>query len=158
MPGPPAAGSVPAPAPSGGPVWRVTPAVGGAVAMAVGAVLPWFRFEGAPSESGFGIPLKFLYDFKTSGDTATGVGVLVLAAAVVTAVGLLWPGREVLRKAGAGVGIGIALLYVVQLQRLASFANDAGNDISVTSMIGLGVVVSIGGAVAALLAPHGRTP
>lgn len=119
----------------------------GAVVVLIGTLLPWISITGF-SGNAFRVPMKFLIDYKTQG-SGLKVGLLLVAAAVVAGVFCVLPGRVALRRAMGGVVIVIAVVYSIQLQRVLSSGGDAAP--SLTSAIGFGVLVAIGGGVALII-------
>jgi hypothetical protein len=116
-----------------------SPALIGAAAVALGALLGWTRGQGLGANS-LDIPLLSLIDFKAS-DSAVKVGFLVLGLAAAGVAGSLQPSRAWLKKV-AGIGaVVVSVLFIVQIQRVISQIG-AG---SVFSVLGLGVPLTLAG-------------
>ncbi len=105
--------------------------------------LPWIRVRNGSSSNSFDVALMFLFQLRTT-STDLKLGFLLLATAVALAI----PGQPKVRRIAAGVVISVCGLYLVQLQRLLSENPGAP---SLTSIVGLGVLVAAAGAAAALL-------
>jgi hypothetical protein len=127
--------------------FKISPAPIGAVVVLVGSLLPWISITGF-SGNAFRVPMKFLIDYKTTGG-GLKVGLLLVAAAVVAGVFCVLPGRVLLRRIMGGVAILIAVIYVIQLQRVLSSGGKAAP--SLTSAVGFGVLVVIAGGVALIV-------
>ena len=144
-PGPQAPGSGPAVA--GGLKIRVVPLIG-AVAIALSSALPWLtsvvsRGLVSPSQNGFDVPFKFLFDpTGASGGLKVGLALVLLGVAggLLTFVRATGAIRRLLGVAAIAIGGA----YIAQLIR---FVNDLGGGISVTKVMGFGVYVAIGGGV-----------
>jgi hypothetical protein len=131
-----------------------SPALIGGLVAAAGALLPWVK-GGAASENAFGVPVQFLVDQETTADGGFSLGWLVLAAAITGCVILVRGGEERIRKAAGSAAAGVAVLYVVQVQRLvSSFGGDAG--VGVTDIVGFGVLVTLAGGLVLAFAPGRR--
>ena len=129
----------------GGKDVAITPALGGAALVLVGALLPWFSITGFPSSNAFEVPLKFLFDPKAEA-TGLDLGWLVLLGALVAgALALFRPTGRELKSAGSAL-ISISVLYVVQLQRYLSLF-PADQRPGLFSSIGFGVYITVIGAV-----------
>jgi hypothetical protein len=117
----------------------------GALLLALASVLSWLRGTGI-SQNSFDVPVKFLFDYEISSNSGPKVGWLLLALAVAVVIAVVkaaWP--RLVRGLG-GVAVAVAVLYVIQLQRLVSKAPGA----SLTDAVGFGVVAAaVGGALIA---------
>ncbi|MDQ1373449.1 MAG: hypothetical protein QOJ09_787 [Actinomycetota bacterium] len=123
-----------------------TPPVIGAVLLALGTILPWTR-SGFGSGNGFDVPITFLWS-KTAGSGGVKLGLLLL---VLGAGGVYVASRADIQRFRIAVG-GVAalcvVLFVVQFQRVLS-----GTHVSLTKVLGFGVLVTLVGAVALAVAP-----
>jgi hypothetical protein len=121
----------------------VTPGLIGVAAAAIAIFLPWLDVAGVSSNS-FDIPAAFLFD-REAAPSSVDLGIVLLAAVVAGAVGVLMPGREVVRLAAGAALLLIAALYMFQLNRyLSLFGDDAPG---LFSTVGFGVWIT---AVAAI--------
>jgi len=127
-------------------------ALAGAVAIALSAVLPWLRIGGR-SADGFDVPVEFLLSYDSDLDTGVKLGLLlILLGAVGVAAVLLLPDPRWRRGAGLAASA-IAVVYVVQVQRLLS-AGPARGRPGLLSILGFGVYVALGGGLALAFAPR----
>jgi hypothetical protein len=119
----------------------------GAAVLLLGILLPWGR-QGAQG-SGFDIPITFLVDYKTEGSGGLKLGLLLLALAIA---GLVFTtvrtDLQQYRLYMGGAAAGAMVIYLIQLQRVASAL-----DVSVTKFVGVGVFVTLLGAIALAIAP-----
>jgi len=123
-------------------------AIGGAALVAVSALLPWAR--GASSTNSFDLPAAFLVDYKTTSTGGIKVGWLLVAIAVAIVFVIV---RGAHNRVERGLGIAamaVPALYLVQLQRYVS----AARGVSITDLVGIGVVGTIAGGVLVLAAPR----
>lgn len=112
---------------------------GGALLMLLSSLLPWFRSGG--SKSSYGIPIKFLFDYKLPTFSGPKIGWLLLAFGVAVVVAVV---KNADQRIVIGSGIGataVAVLYMIQLQRAVSATPGA----SFTDFIGLGAVLAAAG-------------
>ena len=128
-------------------------ALAGAAATVLGALLPWLSLPGA-SDNGFDVPVAFLLSYEDASDSGLGIGIVLVVLAVVVA-GAAVRRLDAVRRAAGGASALVAVVYVVQLQRLLGSLEDAGmTDVpSLTDAIGFGVLVALAGGLLSALAP-----
>jgi hypothetical protein len=120
------------------------------MAVVVGSVLPWFKsVRGSPSATAFKIPFSFLID-PTKRLTGPKIGLILLLVGVVGALLTFVPVTGVIRRL---LGTAAVLIGGVFLGQLAHSLSNVPGGISVTSVAGLGVYISIVGG---LLLAAGR--
>lgn len=131
-------------------------ALAGAAAIGLSALLPWLKLGGG-SADGFDVPAEFLLSYKAETDLGFDVGVLliVLALAGVAAV-LVAPDDWWRRGVGIAAGV-VALLYVIQVQRLLS-ASPAEGRPGLLSTVGVGAYLALAGAGALAAGPWLAAP
>jgi hypothetical protein len=122
--------------------------VGGALLVALSALLPWIR-GGGQSVNSFDITAEALIDYKTTSTGGIKIGMLLLAiaAAIVVVVA-----RGADRRVERGLGIaavGVPALYLFQLQRAISDAQG----VSLMDVAGIGIFGAAAGGALVLLAP-----
>lgn len=121
------------------------------VLLACGA-LKWL--DGDPGVTGYNVPAKFLVDVEVAQE-GLSIGALLLAAAIVGALGALAPRVWWLSVlAGAAVLVVVAL-YVFQLGEFADFVREndpfGGDDLGRGDLIGVGVWVGAAAGAALLV-------
>ena len=112
---------------------------GGALLVLLSSVLPWFRTGG--SKSSFGIPIKFLFDYKLPTFNGPKIGWLLLALAVAVVVTVVKNADERIVTGSGILATAIAVVYVIQLQRAVSATPGA----SLPDFIGIGAVLAAAG-------------
>jgi hypothetical protein len=140
-----------------GPVAVSAPLVGGVLA-AVGTFLPWISADGLTTKS-TKVPVKFLFDYKTTDTGGLKVGYLILAlAAAAIALSVRPVSRQARRAAGLGLVI-VATLFTAQLQRLLSETPGSTQSVSLLKVLGMGVYLTlIGGVLVGVGKVPGETP
>ena len=137
-------------------------AIGGGVAVALSAFLPWVSFNfgtlGTVSANAFKAPLELLWNVQASPlaqGTASPLTVglaLVAMGAVAVAVVFMGPALDLARRAAGGLAVLIASDFVRQLSTAVGRLNQAGNTrTSVLSLLGIGVYVALAGGALILI-------
>ncbi|MEW6154292.1 MAG: hypothetical protein AB1673_09940, partial [Actinomycetota bacterium] len=122
----------------------IGPALVGAAVVLLGTLMAWIRVVGARSNA-FDVPVNFLWDYRAA-EGGLKVGLVLLALAVGAAVLTVLGGKVAVRRVLGGTVVAVAVLYTVQLQRALSAAGEGAP--SLTSAIGFGVLLALGGGVA----------
>jgi hypothetical protein len=126
-------------------------AVGGAALIALASILPWLR--GGGSSNSYKVSIQFLFDYKTTSNGGIKVGWLLMALAIAIVAVIAKNGDQRVAR-GAGIAaIVVAVLFVIQLQRLVSAVKDSGAKTSLTDVLGFGVLPAIAGGILAAFAP-----
>jgi hypothetical protein len=123
---------------------RLRTPLAGAVAVGVGALLPWIRGGGA-SGNALDVPLRFVVDVKSAGRAGVlNLGLVLLAVAVAGAVLAGLPRRAAQTRLCGAAAVLLGTVFVAQVQRLLS-TPAAGGRTGLFSTLGLGVVVTVAG-------------
>jgi hypothetical protein len=122
-----------------------TPPMVGAVVLALGTLVSWTR-GGFGSDNAFDVPVSFLWSKAASGGIKLGVILFLLGVAggVVTSR----PEIQRFRIAVGGLAALCVVVFMIQMQRFLS-----GSPFNITDVLGLGVLVTLAGAVALAVAP-----
>jgi hypothetical protein len=125
----------------------LSPALAGCGLIALGTILPWIRGQGGGN--GFDAPLALLWSAPSSTRPgAIDLWIPLFGLAGLGVAGCLDPvARTTWRRVGGAGAAAVSLLYVVWLWR---FVSAPGVDVSLTSVLGVGPLVILGGG--ALLA------
>ena len=120
---PPTPAVAPATPAAGSQVGLVT--LGGAALAGIGAAVDWMG-QGGFTANGFDIPALFLADYQTDSEPGLAVGHLaaLLAVALLVAAFLGQPTRRTLTLVAGIALVAIGLLFLVQLQRATSSADE----------------------------------
>ena len=143
---PPTPAVAPATPAAGSQVGLVT--LGGAALAGIGAAVDWMG-QGGFTANGFDIPALFLADYQTDSEPGLAVGHLaaLLAVALLVAAFLGQPTRRTLTLVAGIALVAIGLLFLVQLQRATSSADETLFD-----YLQLGPFAVIAGGVVAIVA------
>ena len=143
---PPTPAVAPATPAAGSQVGLVT--LGGAALAGIGAAVDWMG-QGGFTANGFDIPALFLADYQTDSEPGLAVGHLaaLLAVALLVAAFLGQPTRRTLTLVAGIALVAIGLLFLVQLQRATSSADETLFD-----YLQLGPLAVIAGGVVAIVA------
>lgn len=127
----------------------------GAGLILLGGIMSWARAD-AITYSGFNVSVMALLDNDQTIKTGMlSVGLLMIVAAGAAVVGLVVPGREVLRRIAGFGAVAVAVLFTLQLLRLIG---DNPGSPSLLKTLGFGVPVTLAGGLLAALAPGHHRP
>ena len=123
----------------------------GAGLVLLAAVLPWTRGQG--SGTSFDVVLKFLVDYEIASNDGPKIGWLLLVIAAGCAVVVLRKVHDRARVACGVAAIAVAVVYLIQVQRLLNAFPDSPDKPGLFDLVGFGVLVAIVGGLIVAFAP-----
>ncbi|MGH9015048.1 MAG: hypothetical protein ACRDZ1_14095, partial [Acidimicrobiia bacterium] len=108
--------------------------------------LNWFEVEGGDSGSAYLVPAKLLIDNQITDDAGLNTGILVLLCAALVVAGALARQVPWLAVVGGGIAVVIALLFMFQVNGLAS-----DFDVALFDFMGFAPLLTVLGGAAAVV-------